>query len=278
MRVDLHMHTTASDGQYAPAELVSLAARRGLDVIAITDHDTTDGVAEAQRAAATGLPLVIPGIELSAEDMVDDRLSDVHILGYYIDTQNPDFQRQLQQFRTDRFTRGERIVQRLSELGMPLRWARVLEIAESGAIGRPHIAKAMVEAGYVNSVSEAFERFIYNGGPAYVARKRMSPEEAIALIHSAGGVAVMAHPGLVRNYESLLRERLIPAGLDGVEVVHPKNPEVVRLNLRGLAQHYNLIMTGGSDFHAPEEDGSLLLGTLTPPEGCVAALKARARK
>lgn len=270
------MHTTASDGQYAPSDIVTLARQRGLDVIAITDHDTTEGYQEARRAVSlNGGPLeILPGIELSAED----ESGDVHMLGYLFDADAPHFQQQLEQFRQDRFYRAEKIVRRLDALGLPVAWPRVVEIAGGGAIGRPHIARALVEAGYVNSIAEAFERYIHNGGPAYVARRRMSPEEAIALIHRAGGVAVMAHPALVPGYLTLLKERLIPAGLDGVEVVHPKNPEAVRLDLRGAARQYDLVMTGGSDFHRPEEDGTLLLGTLTPPEGCVQRLRERARR
>lgn len=279
MRVDLHTHTTASDGQLTPTELVALAVKRGLSIIAITDHDTTDGIAEAQRSPVIYAPVVLPGIELSAEDSTSDQRSrDVHMLGYLIDVHDDPFQQRLQQFREDRFQRGEKIVHRLADLGMPVSWERVVAIAEGGAIGRPHIARALVEAGYVESIGEAFQRFIYNGGPAYVARRRMTPEEAITLIHSAGGVAVMAHPGLVLDYEAMIRERLVPAGLDGVEVVHPRNPEDVRLTLRGLVQRFGLIMTGGSDFHRPEDDGSILLGTLNPPAGCVAALRERATR
>lgn len=274
MRVDLHLHTSASDGQYSPGELVKQARSHGLSVIAVTDHDTTAGITEAQEASAQfGALLVIPGIELSAEDAGGD----VHVLGYYIDPQNAAFQQRIAYFRDERYTRGERIVERLAALGLPLDWQRVLAIAEGGAIGRPHIARAMVEAGYVDSVRDAFDRYLYNGGPAYVARPRLTPEEAIALIHSASGVAVLAHPGSLPDYSAMI-ERLVPAGLDGVEVIHPSNPENVRLNLRALAQRYGLIMTGGTDFHGPDIKEGLLLGSVNPPEGCVAALQARARE
>jgi predicted metal-dependent phosphoesterase TrpH len=273
VRLDLHVHTTASDGQYTPSQLVALARKRGLDVLGITDHDTTDGIPEARRAAGNS-PTIIPGIELSAED----ESGDVHILGYFLDIDNRAFQDQLAHFRADRYQRGEKIVARLHDLGMPIEWERVTAIAEGGAIGRPHIARALVDAGYVESLGEAFDRFLYNGGPAYVSRKRLSPEEAITLIHSAGGAAVLAHPGLVKDYLSLLAARLIPAGLDGIEVVHPKNDPTTRLNLRGIAAQNGLIMTGGSDFHRPNEDGSLALGAETPPDGCLTALRERARR
>jgi predicted metal-dependent phosphoesterase TrpH len=273
MRVDLHLHTIASDGQLTPTQLVQLARQHGLGVIAITDHDTTNGIEEAQQAAH-GSPVVIPGIELSAEDDGHD----VHILGYFLNINDSAFQQQLARFRDDRLHRGQRIVERLAQLQMPVNWQTILGFADGGAVGRPHIARAMVGAGYVSSVKEAFDRFLYTGGPAYVARRRLSPEDAVELIHSAGGVAVLAHPGLVADYEAIV-ERLVPAGLDGVEVVHPANPEVVQTRLRELALHYNLIMTGGSDFHDlewVEETDRAMIGSVTPPEGCVDALRERA--
>ncbi len=276
LRVDLHLHTTASDGQLSPTALVGLAQERGLDVIAITDHDTTNGIEEAQRAAQ-GSPVVIPGIELSAEDAGGD----VHTLGYFMNIHEPVFQEQLVRFRDERLQRARRVVERLAALGLPVEWERVMAMADSGSVGRAHIARAMVEAGYVSTVKEAFDRYLQVGGPAYIVRRRLSPEEAIELIHGAGGVAVLAHPGLVPHYESLLIERLIPAGLDGIEVVHPDNPPPVEQRTRELAQQYNLIMTGGSDFHDPawvEREGKAMIGSVTPPEGCVEALRARAEE
>ncbi len=276
MRVDLHLHTTASDGQLSPTGLVRLAIEHGLAVIAITDHDTTNGIEEAQQTAQRSL-IVIPGIELSA----DDDGVDVHMLGYFIDFHTPAFQERLARFRDDRLHRGRRIVEKLGVLGLPLEWERVVTIADEGAVGRPHVARAMIEAGYVETVKEAFDRYLYTGGPAYVARERLSPEGAIELIHSVGGVAVLAHPGLVAHYETLVVERLVPAGLDGIEVVHPDNPPAVEQRARELAQLYGLIMTGGSDFHDLAwvgETGDSMIGSVTPPEGCVEALRARAEE
>lgn len=269
MRIDLHLHTTASDGQHTPAEVISLARRHRLDVIAITDHDTTEGLSQAQTVA-NGLPVIIPGIELSAED--ED--GDVHMLGYFIDVAVAPFQAQLQQFREQRLNRGQRMVERLAELGMPVAWDRVAAIAAEAAIGRPHVARAMVEAGYVTSVREAFDRFLHNGGPAYVSRYRLSPKQAIELIHSAGGVAVLAHPGLLPNYRAVV-EWLVPIGLDGVEVYHPENDESTRLNLSGLAKQFDLIVTGGSDFHGEALKEGAHPGSTNPPPECVAALRAR---
>ncbi len=272
MRVDLHLHTNASDGQYSPTELVELA--RKFDVIAITDHDTTDGVREAQQAAeANGAPVVIPGIELSAEDADGD----VHVLGYYVDMENADFQATLSQFRSNRYARGKRMVEKLAAMNMPLEWDRVVAIAGGGAIGRPHVARAMLEAGYVESVKDAFNRYIGNDGPAYVARTRLSPEQSVELIHSAGGAAVLAHPGLLKNYRAMIL-RLMAVGLDGVEVNHPSNSEAVRLDLRGIATASSLIMTGGSDFHGPKIKPDNTLGMVQPPEGAVDALKLAAAR
>lgn len=272
MYADLHLHTNASDGQYSPAELVELA--RKFDVIAITDHDTTDGVEEAQNAAKRqGAPLVIPGIELSAEDADGD----VHVLGYFVDIHNAPFQETLRRFRDNRFIRGQRMLEKLAALNVPLSWDRVLEIAGGGAIGRPHVARAMLEAGYVESVKDAFNRYIGSNGPAYVARTRLSPEESVQLIHSAGGVAVLAHPGLLRDYRAMIL-RLIAVGLDGVEVNHPSNSEAVRLDLRGIAIASNLIMTGGSDFHGPQIKPDTQLGMVAPPDGAVDALKLAAKR
>jgi hypothetical protein len=272
MRIDLHLHTTASDGQHPPADLIQLVRKQKLDVIAITDHDTTGGIAEAQ-AAAGGQPVVIPGIELSAED----EAGDVHMLGYHLQVDHPGLQARLAQFRDLRENRGKKIVEKLGTLRLPIAWERVEAIADGAAIGRPHIARAMVEAGYVESVRDAFDRYLYNGGPAYVARYRLSPEEAVALIHDAGGVAVLAHPGLLLDYRTMAL-RLIPAGLDGVEVWHPDNSETVRLNLRAIAAEHDLIMTGGSDFHGAAIKANHHPGITNPPDTCIAQLQARAKK
>lgn len=253
-----------------------MAHRIGLNVIAITDHDSTDGIAAALEAGRAFGVRVIPGIELSAEDDAGD----VHMLGYFIDPGSAPLQDKLREFREKRYDRGQIIVDKLAEMGMPLRWERIVELAQSGkrpgSIGRPHIARAMVEAGYVESVKEAFDRYIHNGGPAYAARARLTPEEAVALIHSAGGAAVLAHPGLLPEPIAMI-ERLVPAGLDGVEITHPKNDETVRLNAKAAAARHGLLITGGSDFHGTAVS-TVMMGAETPPEGCVAALETRTRQ
>jgi 3',5'-nucleoside bisphosphate phosphatase len=270
MRIDLHLHTIASDGQHTPSELVALTRKARLDVIAVTDHDTTAGIAEAQ-AAAGGHPVVIPGIELSAED----EAGDVHMLGYHLNLDHAPLQTRLTQFRDLRENRGRKIVEKLAALGMPIPWERVEAIADGAGIGRPHIARAMIAAGYVESVRDAFDRYLYNGGPAYVARYRLSPEEAVALIHDAGGVAVLAHPGLLPDHRGMV-VRLVAGGLDGVEVWHPDNKENVRLDLRALAAEHDLIMTGGSDFHGAAIKSNSHPGSTNPPDTCIAQLQARA--
>lgn len=266
LRVDLHLHTTASDGLLKPSEIILLARKHHFNAIAITDHDTTDGIPEAQQAAA-GSPVVIPGIELSAAE----GSLDVHVLGYHVQIADAAFQAQLAQFQKDRRSRGYDMVEKLTELGKSVDWERVMAIANGGAVGRPHVARAMVEVGHVSSVAEAFQHYLYTGGPAYVSRQRLSPESAIELIHEAGGVAVLAHPALVADYGTLI-ERLVPAGLDGVEVLHPKNTKIVRDNLRGLAVRHHLIMTGGSDFHRPGDS----FGDYQPPPETLRRLRERA--
>lgn len=260
------MHTNASDGELSPSDLVQLVRKHQLNAIAISDHDTTDGLEEAQRVAQ-GWPVIIPAIELSAEENGQD----VHMLGYCIRVEDAAFQAELVRFRDDRLNRGRKIVERLGELGKPLDWNDVLRLADGGSVGRPHVARAMMAAGYVSSIREAFDRYLYTGGPAYVSRERLAPETAVALIHRAGGVAVMAHPGLVEDYGAMV-ERLVPAGLDGVEVMHPKNPPTVRQNLRGLATRYNLLITGGSDFHRREDP----IGSENPPPTILRDLRERA--
>ncbi|MFN8530275.1 MAG: PHP domain-containing protein [Anaerolineae bacterium] len=285
IRIDLHVHTTASDGQFSPMEVVRLARDRRLNYLAITDHDTTDGVTEAQAAAQVSAdhpelanPIVIPGIELSAED-VD---GDVHMLGYYLHIDNTALQTRLSKFRQDRAERARKMVEKLNGLGMEITFERVLEIAAGsgkrrGAIGRPHVARAMIEKGYADSIPDAFNRYLNPGAPGYVARERLSPEGAIALIHESGGAAVLAHPAKLKDYHAMIK-RLAAVGLDGVEVVHPSSDERTRLDLRGLAAQHNLLMTGGSDFHNTAEDGSLSIGSLTPPEDAPRLLKERAAR
>lgn len=273
MTIDLHSHTTASDGDLSPAELLALAHKQGVTTLAITDHDTTDGLPAAHEAAAAHGITLIDGVELSAES---EDIGDIHMLGYFVDITDADFQARLQHFREGRYHRGRGMVRKLNELGVPLTWEAVEQVADGAAIARPHIARALRDAGHVGSLQEAFDRYLADDKPAYVNRERMLPEEAVALIHSAGGVAVMAHPGLVKGYADVLAH-LVAHGVDGVEVNHPKNSSTVTAHLTELATQHNLVMTGGSDFHRPERaNGAIKLGTYHPPhDEVIAQLQAR---
>lgn len=268
-RVDLHTHSTTSDGELGPSEVVYLAQRLGLACIALTDHDATDGVLEAQ---ATGQQLgvqVIAGVEINSEG---DH-GDAHILGYFLDTSYAPLQAQLLAIRDARVGRARGILNKLAGLGMPLEWEAVMALAgDAASIARPHIARAMVQAGYVGSVQEAFDKYINHDGPAYVNRLRLGMREAIGLIHAAGGVAVMAHPaesGLVHLIPELAR-----AGLDGIEVYYPDHTPEQQAELLALADQHNLIVTGGSDFHTLD-DADHMMGIITVPYQVVESLKAR---
>jgi predicted metal-dependent phosphoesterase TrpH len=272
MRADLHAHTTASDGQQSPEEVIRLATQASLDVIAITDHDTTAGIAPAQ-SASYGLIEVIPGIEIGSRTHDDE----IDILGYFIDPAHAELQARLEFFRRNRTERGQQIVERLGQLGVPVDWERVLAFAGGDTVGRPHIAQAMVEMGYVESVKAAFERYLGSDKPGYVARETLSPEGAIELIHAAGGVAVLAHPVYVRDFPSRV-ERLVPAGLDGIELHYPDHTPEIEACARELVQRFGLIMTGGSDFHGLNMTGKAMLGTAIAPPGAVDALRERSRR
>jgi 3',5'-nucleoside bisphosphate phosphatase len=270
--VDLHVHTTASDGMYAPDELVNLAHRSGLKVVAVTDHDTVSGVGPASDAAKK-IPLeVIAGIELSTETP----RGEFHILGYFIDTENAELNRTLQAIREARWDRARRMAAKLSELGLPLDWNHLVEIEGGGVIGRPHVAQAMVDAGYVASIPEAFERFLGQGGPAYVERYKLSPEHAISLIAGSGGVSSLAHPGDSVALASTLPE-LARAGLAGLEAFYRGYSDGLVDTLVALADRYHLVATGGSDYHGWPTMGEEGLGRLYVPLSAVERLRALAR-
>ncbi|NBM16828.1 PHP domain-containing protein [Streptomyces sp. GC420] len=256
MRIDLHTHSTASDGTDTPAELVRNAAARGLDVVALTDHDTTRGHAEAIAALPDGLTLVT-GAELSC------RLDGVplHMLAYLFDPEEPDLLSERELVRDDRVPRAKAMVGKLRELGVPVTWEQVARIAGGGSVGRPHIATAMMEAGVVGSVDEAFASgWLSDGGRAFVAKHESDPFEAIRLVKAAGGVTVFAHPAAVKRGrtvpESAIAE-LAAAGLDGIEVDHMDHDEATRARLRGLAGELGLLATGSSDYHGSRKTCSL---------------------
>src|ERR687891_799920 len=216
--VDLHSHTTASDGALGPRELVRLAARHGVRVLAVTDHDSTEGLTEAIEEAARHGIEIVPGLEINC----DVPGSEIHVLGYYVDWRAEWFQAFLREQRAERAARVHRIVERLTELGMPLTAAEVFAICREGSPGRPHVAQAMVDRGYVKSVREAFDRWLHAGGPANVPRRRLTPAEAVAGIRPADGVPVFAHPGLARRDEMI--PELVEAGAGGGGAYHSPRP------------------------------------------------------
>ncbi|HXF69092.1 MAG TPA: PHP domain-containing protein [Thermoflexus sp.] len=268
-RLDLHVHTTASDGLWSPAQVVQEALVRGLRYLAITDHETTRGAIEA-IAIARGTPLeVIPGVEIS----VSSPEGEIDLLGYFVDPTHSDLLRLLEGMQAERVERIHAMAERLAQLGMPVPWERVLELARGDVLGRPHLARAMVEQGYVADEAEAFRRWLGHGRPAYVPRRPVDPREVLSVIRAAGGVAVLAHPGrsgLPRNLEGLWR-----AGLAGLEVFHPDHSPDDIARLMAIARTYDLIPTGGSDFHGPGPDGRILLGTMPVPAHTVDRLRER---
>jgi hypothetical protein len=244
--VDLHSHTTASDGELAPATLVAQAARGGLRVLAITDHDSTEGLAEATAEAARWAPLqIVPGIEINC----DVESAEIHVLGYLMDHEAPWFRDFCRAQREERRARIHRILDRLATLGMPLEADEVWALVREGAAGRPHVAQAMVARGYVRSVRQAFERFLARGRPAYVPRKALEPVEAVRIIRRAGGVPVLAHPGL-SGRDDIIPE-LVAAGLMGIECYYTEHSAAQTATYVDLCRRYGLVTTGGSDFHGP---------------------------
>ncbi|MFF5934672.1 PHP domain-containing protein [Streptomyces sp. NPDC012508] len=248
MRIDLHTHSTASDGTDTPAELVRNAAAAGLDIVALTDHDTTRGYAEAIAALPEGLTLVT-GMELSCR--VDG--VGLHMLAYLFDPEEPELAAERELVRDDRVPRARAMVGRLQELGVPVTWEQVARIAGDGSVGRPHVAEAMAELGVVRDVSGAFtQEWLADGGRAYVRKHELDPFEAIRLVKAAGGVTVFAHPAAVKRGEVVPESaiaRLAEAGLDGIEVDHMDHDEATRARLRGLAKELGLLTTGSSDYH-----------------------------
>jgi 3',5'-nucleoside bisphosphate phosphatase len=264
--IDLHAHTLFSDGTLTPHELVARALDKGLHVLGITDHDTVEGIPCA-LAAAEGTPLrVVPGIELST----DLNGEELHILGYFIDPHHDHLLRRLDRFRQQRLDRARSMVSRLEDLGLPLSWERVLDLAGQGVVGRPHIARALQEAGYVDSLREAFDTYLSRERPAYVPRYKMTPAQGIALVHQAGGVSVLAHPW---NALSALPE-LVRCGLQGLEIYYPGYSPEVTEELQRLARQHRLVCTGGSDFHSPDEASENQLGQIAVPRSCFDELEA----
>ncbi len=268
--VDLHSHTTASDGSFTPRELVREAARRGLRVLAVTDHDSTDGLAPALDEAAHHRPLeVVPGIEINC----DVEGAEIHILGYYVDYEAAWFQNLCRAQREERRARVLRIAARLGELGMPIDPDEIFAVVREGSAGRPHIAQAMMKRGYVRTVREAFDKYLASGKPGHVPRKKLAPEDAVRLIRRAAGVPVFAHPGLADRDEMI--PGLIAAGLMGLECYYREHSAGQTASYLQLCRDHELVATGGSDFHGPMVRAGTL-GVPAVPMACWEALKAKA--
>jgi len=270
--VDLHCHSTASDGLLRPDELVRYASDRGVSVIGLTDHDSTQGIAEAMRAGFETGVTIIPGVELSSE--IEGLQA--HILGYFIDPTSKSLQQEFAWMNTSRRERIGRIVWNLNAAGIPIEVEEVLDRAGSGTVGRPHVARVLVDRGHAESVSDAFARYLTRGTPGYAISEKITPEGAIQAIQRAGGVAVLAHPWSTKDPTHAVA-RLAPAGLSGLECFYGEySPEVHRA-LANLATEYGLIPTGGSDFHGAGVKSSDLGGVAVPSESVEALREAAER-
>ena len=252
-KIDLHMHTYFSDGQHSPEELILKVKEAGIDIIAVTDHDTVDGLTEAIEAGKKYGVEVIPGLEISSD--IRDR--EVHLLAYFFNPANKELEEYLKFFRAERIKRAVIIIQKLKELGLVIELEEVMELARNSAVGRPHIAKVLVKNGLVSNYFEAFSKYIGNGCPAYERKVHVSPRSAFKIISDAGGLSFIAHPG---HLPDAIMVELIESGLDGIEVVHPSHlPHQVK-HYRGIVNEYFLLESGGSDFHGGERNDYSNLG------------------
>lgn len=253
---DLHIHSTASDGTLTPTEVVEIAAQLSLRAVSLCDHDTVGGIEEAMAAGERRGVEVVPGVEINT----DVGPLEIHILGYFIDWRSDRLRAKLEELREARVTRGKRMVQKLRGLGMSVEFDRVMEIAGSASVGRPHVARVICEAGFADSVNSAFGKYLVRGAPAFVERYRLSPQDAIGLIISAGGVAGLAHPAKIR------RDDLIPLfikfGLRAIEVYHGDASSDVSDRYIAIARQYDFIPTGGSDAHGFDTSRPNTIGTV----------------
>ena len=268
MKYDLHLHTTASDGRLTPAALVGLARARGLEVIAITDHDSVGGISEALATAARepGI-VVIPGVEINT----DLASGELHILGYFIDYQDTNLGLVLEKIRESRVGRAQKMVERLRELGAPIEWSRVQDMAHGESICRPHIAQALLEKRFVGSEREAFDKYIGRDGPAYIEREKIQPADAVKIVKSAGGLPILAHPADIKDLNNLIIE-LKDAGLVGLEAYYGQYDSNAVKRMVRLAGEHGLLTTGGSDYHHFGDNREVALGKVDIPEESIRAL------
>ncbi len=244
--VDLHLHTNFSDGTKNPSEVLQIVREKNLTAFSVCDHDNIDGYFKIRSMLSPEDPELVPGVELSAGQGTED----IHILGYYFDPASELLKDSLEKFRERRNRRGLEMLNKLKALGIDLSYEKVLEIAGDSAIGRPNVADALHREGYVNSFDEAFRRYLGFHGPAYVPKKNLTPPEAIELIHDAGGIAILAHPGIGNAGKHI--EEFIRYGLDGIEAYHPNHNRQLQINYLKYAEKHGLLATGGSDYHGRE--------------------------
>ncbi len=264
--IDLHIHTTASDSLLTPDQVVETARKSELSAISITDHDTIDGFMAAKEMAEGYEIDLIPGVELS----MSYKGEDFHLLGYLIDCENPEFLKKINSFQKERRIRGEKMVEKLNELGIDLNMETVKNIAGKGSVGRPHLADALLKEEFVHTYEEAFARYIGYHAPAYVPKRFLTPKEGIDLIHLVRGVAVLAHPGTMRIQQAIYD--FTELGLDGIEAYHSKHDRETTKHYIDLAQKLGLIYTGGSDCHGRRGE-KVLIGTVKVPYQCLEMLR-----
>jgi hypothetical protein len=271
MFADLHLHTCFSDGTYSPEELAGHAKRCGFTAVALTDHDTMEGCRRMAAACEADAIEFIPAIELTTEHSG----AELHILGYFLDAENPRLRQDLARFQEVRRHRILEMVSRLNDLDVPVQAEAVFQLANCRSPGRPHVARTLVQAGLCGSLDEAFERFLKKGKPAWVPKFRISSAEAMALIHHAGGLAVLAHPGL--NHADEVIPALVAEGMDGIECFHTKHSTAMTQRYLEIADRHHLLVTGGSDCHGMSK-GKPLIGSIKVPYECVERLRERAMK
>ncbi len=260
MYIDLHIHTTESDGTLTPSQVVRYAKEKGLKAVAITDHDTIHGNEEAIKEGISAGVEVIPGVEIS----VDYSPGTMHMLGYFITTEDPILNEKLTLLQDSRADRNPRIIEKLNKLGLSLTYDEVVQVSGGGQVGRPHMAQVLMKKGYTKSIKEAFDKYLGKGAPAYLDKFRLSAVEAITMITDAGGIPVLAHPFTLycKSSDELdaLVKKLVNQGLQGLEVYYSEHDERKTSSYKLLAKRYNLAITGGSDFHGKNIKG-IDLGT-----------------
>ena len=271
-KADLHIHTTASDGLMSPEKVVRWASVKRLTAIGITDHDTVKGISPAMKASSKYGVEIVPGIELSTIFEEEE----IHVLGYFIDYNSQWLADTLKKIQNSRYERAGKIVGKLNDMGIDITLEEVKDIADDGAMGRPHIARAMIDKGYISNIREAFSEYIGKDRPAYVERYKLTCKEAIDMIEKLGGISVLAHPGLINNKENI--GKIIDLGIDGIEVYHSKHDDETVRNMLAVAHSRNLLITGGSDCHGMKLNNEPILGNYSIDYKYVQMLKEALNK